>query len=143
MFGLSIVVVFSLGLFIKFFEVDFGWSCIQIVLVSFIVFYIVMFILLIQGYLVDWFGVCVIIFFCILLFCVVVGLMYFMLLVLWLYYVVWVVLLVIGIGIFFLLYLCVVSFWFDWCLGLVIGIVNVGIGIGGVVIVLFIGMVIV
>ena len=143
MFGPSTVAVLSLGLFIKPLEADFGWSRTQIALASSIVSYTVMFISPIQGYLTDRFGARAIIIPCIPLFCVAIGLMYFMPPVPWIYYAAWVALPAIGIGIFPLSYLRVVSSWFDKRLGLAIGIANAGIGIGGAVIPLVIGTLIV
>lgn len=142
MFGPSTVAVLSLGLFIRPLEADFGWSRTQIALASSIVSYTVMLISPIQGYLTDRFGARAVIVPCIPLFCVAVGLMYFMPPVPWIYYAAWIVLPVIGIGIFPLSYLRVVSSWFDKRLGLAIGIANAGIGIGGAVIPLLIGAVI-
>jgi len=139
MFGPSTVAVLSLGLFIKPLEVDFGWSRTQIALASSIVSYTVMVISPIQGYLVDRFGGRVVILPCIPLFCVALGLMYYMPAVPWIYYAAWVAIPAIGIGLFPLSYLRVVSSWFDKRLGLAIGIANAGIGIGGTIIPLVIG----
>lgn len=142
MFGPSTVAVLSLGLFIRPLELDFGWSRTQIALASSIVSYTVMLVSPLQGYLTDRFGARAVILPCIPLFCVAVALMYFLPPVPWIYYAAWIVLPVIGIGIFPLSYLRVVSSWFDKRLGLAIGIANAGIGIGGAVIPLVIGTVI-
>jgi MFS family permease len=131
MFGPSTIAVLSLGIFIRPLEADFGWSRTQIALASTIVSYTVMLISPLQGYLVDRFGARAVIMPCVPLFAVAVGMMVFLPPVPWVYYLAWVLIPAIGIGLFPLSYLRVVSSWFDKRLGMAIGLANAGIGFGG------------
>lgn len=143
MFGPSTIAVLSLGIFIRPLEADFGWSRTEIALASTIVSYTVMLISPLQGYLVDRFGARAIIMPCIPLFAVAVGMMYFLPPVPWVYYLAWVLIPTIGIGLFPLSYLRVVSSWFDKRLGMAIGLANAGIGFGGALLPLILNNVIV
>ncbi|WP_454743937.1 MFS transporter [Cupriavidus necator] len=133
MFGPSTVAILSFGVFIGPLEAEFGWSRTQIALASTIVSYSLMLISPLQGYLVDRYGARAVILPCIPLFAVAIGLMYFLPPVPLIYYMAWVMIPVIGVGIFPLSYLRAVSSWFDKRLGLAIGIANAGIGLGGAV----------
>jgi MFS family permease len=133
MFGPSTIAILSFGVFIHPLEAAFGWSRPEVAIASTIVSYTAMVIAPLQGYLVDRYGARPVILPCVPLFALAVGAMYFLPAVHWLYYLAWIVLPVVGIGVFPLSYVRVVSSWFDKKLGLAIGIANAGIGIGNAV----------
>lgn len=133
MFGPSTIAVLSFGLFIRPLEAEFGWSRTDIALASTFVSYTIMIISPLHGYLTDRFGARRIILPCVPLFAIGVSAMYFLPPVHAIYYAAWVLLPVLGIGLFPLSYLQTVSTWFNRRLGLALGLANAGIGIGGVV----------
>lgn len=138
-FGPSTILVLSMSLFIRPLELDFGWQRGDVALASSFLSYTIMLISPLQGYLVDRFGARRVILPCIPVFALALGSMYFLPPIPWVYYAAWVMLPVMGIGLFPLAYLQVVSTWFSKRLGLALGVANAGIGIGGALLPVIIG----
>lgn len=139
MFGPSTIAVLSFGLFIRPLEQEFGWSRTDIALASTFVSYTIMLISPLHGYLTDRFGPRKVILPCIPLFASGLLALYFLPPVHAIYYAAWILLPVLGIGLFPLSYLQTVSTWFNGRLGLALGVANAGIGIGGAVLPILIG----
>lgn len=139
MFGPSTIAVLSFGLFIRPLEAEFGWSRTDIALASTFVSYTIMLISPLHGYLTDRFGPRKVILPCVPLFALGVAGLYFLPPVHAIYYAAWIMLPLLGIGLFPLSYLQTVSTWFNRRLGLALGLANAGIGIGGMVLPLIIG----
>ncbi|MRV70444.1 MFS transporter [Duganella sp. FT92W] len=141
-FGPSTIAVLSFGLFIRPLEQEFGWSRTEIALASTFISYTIMLISPLHGYLTDRYGPRKIILPCIPLFALGLAMLYFLPPVHAVYYAAWIILPILGIGLFPLSYLQTVSTWFSGRLGLALGIANAGIGIGGVLLPLLIGFLI-
>lgn len=134
MFGPSTVAFLSFGLFIHPIETEFGWTRFQVSLATTIASFTLAAVSPIQGILVDRYGPRHVILTSIPLFGLGVSALYFLPPVPWIYYGVWILLPILGMGIFPMSYLRAASAWFERRLGLSIGIVNAGLGLGGTVI---------
>lgn len=141
-FGPSTIAVLSFGLFIRPLEQEFGWSRTEIALASTFISYTIMLISPLHGYLTDRFGPRKVILPCIPLFGLGLAMLYFLPPVHAVYYAAWILLPILGIGLFPLSYLQTVSTWFNGRLGLALGVANAGIGIGGMLLPLLIGFLI-
>ncbi|GJI87599.1 MFS transporter [Duganella hordei] len=141
-FGPSTIAVLSFGLFIRPLEQEFGWSRTEIALASTFISYTIMLISPLHGYLTDRFGPRKVILPCIPLFGLGLAMLYFLPPVHAIYYAAWILLPILGIGLFPLSYLQTVSTWFNGRLGLALGVANAGIGIGGMLLPLLIGFLI-
>ena len=141
-FGPSTIAVLSLGLFMRSFEAEFGWARTQVALATTIVSYVIVVVSPLQGWLADRFGARRLILASIPAFGL--GIMALSLLppVLWIYYLAWIVIPFLGVGLFPLAYLKVVSGWFSQRLGLALGFANSGVAIGALVIPLLVGFLI-
>jgi MFS family permease len=142
-FGPSTIAVMNFGLFIPPIEAEFSWSRTQVALATTIISYMIVVISPLQGYLVDYFGTRRVILCSIPAFALGVGALYVLPSSLWVFYAAWVVIPLLGIGLFPLAYLKVVGTWFRHRLGLALGIANAGIGLGAFVIPVIAGSIIV
>ena len=138
-FGPSTIAVMSLGLFIPSLEKDFGWPRTDIALATTIVSYMIVIVSPLQGYLMDRYGARRVMLPSIPAFALGIASLSLIPPVHWVYYTAWVIVPVLGIGLFPLAYLRTVGTWFTRRLGLALGLANCGIGIGGSVIPLIAG----
>jgi MFS family permease len=141
-FGPSTIAVLGLGVFIRPIEMEFGWSRTQVSLASTIISYMIVLVSPLQGILTDRFGSKPIILASIPLFCAGVAGFYFLPANLGLFYLMWVIIPILAVGLWPLGYLRAVSSWFDRRLGLAVGIANAGIGIGSALVPLIAGVLI-
>jgi MFS family permease len=141
-FGPSTIAVLGFGVFIRPIEVEFGWSRTQVSLASTIVSCMIVLVSPLQGILTDRFGSKPMIVLSIPLFAAGVAGFYFMSANLGVFYAMWVVIPILGFGLWPLGYLRAVTNWFDRRLGLAVGIANAGIGIGSALVPLIAGMLI-
>jgi len=141
-FGPSTIAVLGFGVFIRPIEMEFGWSRTQVSLASTIISCMIVLVSPLQGILTDRFGSKPMIVVSIPLFAAGVAGFYFMPANLGLFYSMWVIIPILGFGLWPLGYLRAVSNWFDRRLGLAVGIANAGIGIGSALVPLIAGMLI-
>lgn len=138
-FGPSTIAVLSLGLFMRSFETDFHWARTQVALATSIVSYMIVVVSPLQGWLTDRLGARRVILWSIPLFGAGVAALSLLPPVLWIYYAAWVVIPLLGTGLFPLAYLKVVGSWFNRHLGLALGLANAGVAAGSLVLPLIVG----
>lgn len=138
-FGPSTIAVLSLGLFMRSMEHEFGWARTQVAMATTIVSYMIVLTSPIQGWLVDRFGARRVILWSIPAFGAGVAALSQLPPVLWVYYAAWVIIPVLGLGLFPLSYLKIVSSWFERRLGFALGLANSGVAIGSILIPIIVG----
>ncbi len=133
-FGPSVLAVLTISAYIQPIEAEFGWSRVQVSLAFTIVAYMIVLISPLQGFIVDRFGPRRTVLASIPLFGLSLIALYFTPPSLAVYYLLWALVPVLGIGLWPLGYLQVVSQWFERRLGLALGCANAGIGLGSTVV---------
>lgn len=141
-FGPSTIAVLSLGLFMRPLEQEFGWSRTQVAIATTIVSYMIVLVSPVQGWLIDRFGARRVILCSIPSFGLGICALALLPPVLWIYYAAWVVIPILGVGVFPLGYLKAVAGWFTQKLGLALGLANSGVAIGSMLIPLLVGFLI-
>lgn len=141
-FGPSTIAVLGLGLFIRPIQAEFHWARTEVALATTIVSYMIVLASPLQGWLVDRFGARRILLPSIPLFALGIAALSLLPPVHWIYYGAWVVLPLIGIGLFPLTYLRAVSTWFSERLGFALGLANSGVALGGALVPLAAGFMI-
>jgi MFS family permease len=129
-FGPSVIAVLTISLYIPSIEQEFGWSRVEVSLAFTIVAYMIVLVSPIQGFLVDKFGPRKVVLTSIPLFAASLAALYFTPANLAVYYLLWGLVPVLGLGLWPLGYLQAVTPWFDRKLGLALGCANAGIGLG-------------
>jgi MFS family permease len=129
-FGPSVIAVLTISLYIPAIEQEFGWTRVQVSLAFTIVAYMIVAVSPLQGFLVDRFGPRKVVLTSIPLFALSLAALYFTPPNLLVYYALWALVPVLGIGLWPLGYLQAVTPWFDRKLGLALGCANAGIGLG-------------
>jgi MFS family permease len=99
-FGPSTIAVLSLGLFMRSFEAEFGWARTQVALATTIVSYVIVVVSPLQGWLADRFGARRLILWSIPAFGLGIAALALLPPVLWVYYLAWVVVPFLGVGLF-------------------------------------------
>jgi MFS family permease len=138
-FGPSTIAVLSLGLFMRSMEHEFGWPRTQVAMATTIVSWMIVVTSPLQGWLVDRFGARRVILCSIPAFGVGVAALSLLPPVLWVYYAAWVIIPVLGLGLFPLSYLKIVSGWFERRLGFALGLANSGVAIGSILLPIIVG----
>ena len=138
-FGPSTIAVLSLGLFMRSFEQEFGWSRTQVAIATTLVSYMIVLVSPLQGWLIDRHGARRVILCSIPAFGVGICALALLPPVLWVYYAAWIIIPILGIGAFPLSYLKATGGWFSRRLGLALGIANSGVAIGSMLIPLLVG----
>jgi MFS family permease len=138
-FGPSAIAVLGFGVFVRPLEAEFGWSRTQVSLASVIISWMIVLVSPLQGILIDRFGARRVVLWSIPAFAAGIGALYWLPANLAVFYLMWVLIPVLAIGLWPLAYLKAVSTWFDRRLGLAIGIANAGIGIGSALVPLIAG----
>src|SRR5215471_19782731 len=129
-FGPSVIAVLTISAYIQPIEKEFGWTRVQVSLAFTIVAYMVVLMSPLQGFLVDRFGPRRVILTSIPLFGLSLAALYFTPPNHLVYYVLWGLTPVLGVGLWPIAYLQAVTPWFDRKLGLSLGCANAGIGLG-------------
>src|SRR5215471_15749289 len=129
-FGPSVIAVLTISAYIQPIEKEFGWTRVQVSLAFTIVAYMSVLTSPLQGLFVDRFGARRVVLTSIPLFALSLAALYFTPKNLLVYYALWALVPVFGLGLWPLGYLKVVSRWFDRKLGLALGVANAGIGLG-------------
>jgi MFS family permease len=129
-FGPSVISTLTSGLYIPQIEKEFGWTRADVSFAFTIVAYMVVLMSPLQGFLVDRFGPRRVILTSIPLFGVSLAALYFTPPNQLVYYVLWGLTPVLGVGLWPIAYLQAVTPWFDRKLGLSLGCANAGIGLG-------------
>jgi MFS family permease len=133
-FSPSTVAVLSLGLFMRPLEAEFHWTRTEVALATTIISYTVAVVSPLQGYLIDRFGARRVMIPSIPAFALGVAALSLLPPVHWIYYLAWVVIPLLGIGLFPLAYLKVVGGWFEKRLGLALGLTNAGVAVGSMLV---------
>ena len=128
--GPSVIANLTVSAYITPIEQEFGWSRVQVSLAFTIVAYMIVFVSPLQGFLVDRFGPRRVILTSIPLFALSLAAIFFTPPNLFVYYFLWALVPVFGLGLWPLGYLQSVTPWFDRKLGLALGCANAGIGVG-------------
>src|SRR4030095_6223955 len=128
--GPSVIAVLSISPYIVPIQEEFGWSRVQVGFAFTIVAYMIVLMSPLQGFLVDRFGPRRVVLTSIPLFALSLAALYFTPPNLFVYYLLWAIVPVAGIGLWPLGYLQAVTPWFDRKLGLALGCANAGIGLG-------------
>lgn len=129
-FGPSVIAVLTISLYIPAIEAEFGWSRVQVSLAFTIVAYMIVAMSPIQGFLVDRFGPRRVVLTSMPLFALSLAALYFTPANLGVYYLLWALVPIFGLGLWPLGFLQAVTPWFDRKLGLALGCANAGIGLG-------------
>lgn len=129
-FGPSVIAVLTISAYIQPIEQEFGWSRVQVSLAFTIVAYMIVAVSPLQGFFVDRFGPRKVVLTSIPLFGLSLMALYFTPANLLVYYLLWALVPVLGLGLWPLGYLQAVTKWFDRRLGLALGCANAGIGVG-------------
>ncbi len=138
-FGPSAIAVLGFGVFVRPLEAEFGWTRTQVSLASVIISWMIVLVSPLQGILIDRFGARPVVLASIPAFAAGIAALYLLPDNLAVFYLMWVIIPVLAIGLWPLAYLRAVSTWFDRRLGLAIGIANAGIGIGSALVPLIAG----
>jgi MFS family permease len=133
-FGPSVIAVLSFGVFVRPIQAEFGWSRVQVSLAAIAVSYMIMAVSPLQGWLTDRFGARRVVLYCLPAFSAGLALFYWQPANLGVFYLLWALLPLLGIGLLPLSYLKSVSGWFDRRLGLALGVANAGIGLGSAIV---------
>jgi 4,5-dihydroxyphthalate decarboxylase len=132
--GAASILVFSLGVFTKPIEDEFGWTRAQVSLAAAVIVYTIVLVGPLQGYLIDRFGVRRVALPSIPLFAAALALLYFLPANLAVFYAAWVAVTICGAGVYNASFNKVTAAWFDRRLGLAVGIVSAGQGFGAALI---------
>lgn len=124
-------IVMNFGLFIGPIRADFDWTITAVALASTILSYTIVVASPLQGYLVDRFGARRVILWCVPAFALSVFALSSLPPIPTIYYATWILVPLLGVGLFPLAFMKVVGTWFSTRLGLALGITNAGIGLGG------------
>src|SRR5215471_17998248 len=133
-FGPSVLAVLTISAYIQPIEKEFGWTRVQVSLAFTIVAYMIVLMSPLQGFFVDRFGPRRVVLTSIPLFGLSLAALYFTPKNLLVYYVLWALVPVLGLGLWPLGYLQAVTRWFDRKLGLALGCANAGIGVGSTIV---------
>ncbi len=128
--GPSVIAVLTISAYIQPIEKEFGWSRVQVSLAFTIVAYMIVLVSPLQGWFVDRYGPRRTVLTSIPLFGLSLAALYFTPANLFVYYLLWALVPVLGLGLWPLGYLQSVSCWFDRRLGFALGCANAGIGLG-------------
>src|SRR4029434_5593433 len=128
--GPSVIAVLTISPYIVPIQEEFGWSRVQVSLAFTIVAYMIVLISPLQGVLADRFGPRRVVLTSIPLFAASLAVLYFTPNNLAVYYLLWAIVPIAGIGLWPLGFLQAVTPWFDRKLGLTLGCANAGIGVG-------------
>jgi MFS family permease len=139
-FGPSTMTLLSFGIFVRPLQQEFGWTLGQTAFAATIISYMIMLVAPVQGALTDRFGGRAMVVASIPAFAASYALLYFLPNNLAVFYALWILIPVCGLGVWPLSYLRSTASWFDRRLGLSLGITNAGIGVGSVVIPLLAGL---
>jgi MFS family permease len=129
-FGPSVIAVLTVAGYYLPIEKELGWSRAQVALAFSIVAYMIVIMSPLQGFFVDRFGPRKVLLTSIPLFGLSIGALYFAPANLPLFYLMWAIVPVAGLGLWPLGYLQAITPWFDRKLGLALGCANAGIGLG-------------
>ncbi len=132
--GASTLTIFGLGMFIKPLEAEFGWTRTQIASANTIVSFSVMLIAMLQGVLIDKFGVRKIVLTSVPLLGLSVMSLYFLPANLAIFYFSWIAISLCGLGTWSGSYTKVTVAWFEKRLGLALGFTSVGVGVGAAIV---------
>jgi MFS family permease len=138
-FGPSTIAVLGLGLFMNPIESEFGWARTQVAMATTIVSYMIVVVSPLQGWLMDRFGVRRVMLPSAPVFALGIAGLALMPNSPLVYYAAWVLIPVLGLGLFPLGYLKAVSSWFKARLGLALGVTNSGVALGGILVPLVAG----
>jgi MFS family permease len=133
-FGPSVIAVLTISAYIQPIEQEFGWSRVQVSFAFTIVAYLIVVVSPLQGFFVDRFGARRVVLTSIPLFGLSLAALYFTPANLFVYYVLWGLVPILGLGLWPLGYLTAVTHWFDRKLGLALGCANAGIGLGSTIV---------
>jgi MFS family permease len=133
-FGPSVLAVLTISAYIQPIEAEFGWSRVQVSLAFTIVAYMIVLVSPLQGFVVDRFGPRRTVLASIPLFGLSLVALYFTPPSLAVFYLLWALVPVLGIGLWPLGYLQVISQWFERRLGFALGCANAGIGLGSTIV---------
>jgi Major Facilitator Superfamily len=133
-FGPSVLAVLTISAYIQPIEQEFGWTRVEVSFAFTIVAYIIVIASPLQGFFVDRFGPRKVVLTSIPLFGLGLAALYFTPANLLIYYVLWALVPILGLGLWPLGYLQAVTHWFDRRLGLALGCANAGIGVGSTVV---------
>jgi MFS family permease len=139
-FGPSTMTLLSFGIFVRPLQQEFGWTLGQTAFAATIISYMIMSVAPMQGALTDRFGGRAMVLASIPVFAASYALLYFLPNNLAVFYALWVLIPICGLGVWPLSYLRSTASWFDKRLGLALGITNAGIGVGSVLIPLLAGL---
>jgi MFS family permease len=133
-FGPSVIAVLTISAYIQPIEQEFGWTRVQVSFAFTIVAYMIIAMSPLQGFFVDRFGARRVVLTSIPLFGLSLAALYFTPHNLFVYYVLWALVPVFGLGLWPLGYLQPITYWFDRRLGLALGCANAGIGVGSTIV---------
>jgi MFS family permease len=136
--GPSVIANLTVTGYITPIEREFGWSRVDVSFAFTIVAYMIVLMSPLQGYLVDRFGPRRVVLTSIPLFALSLAAIYFTPPNIYVYYLLWAIVPVAGIGLWPLGYLQAVTPWFDRKLGLALGCANAGIGVGSTLLPMFV-----
>jgi len=136
-FGPSVIANLTVTGYITPIEREFGWSRVDVSFAFTLVAYMIVIMSPLQGYLVDRFGPRRVVLTSIPLFALSLASIYFTPSNIYVYYLLWAIVPVAGIGLWPLGYLQAVTPWFDRKLGLALGCANAGIGLGSTLLPMF------
>jgi MFS family permease len=129
-FGPSVIANLTVSAYITPIEQEFGWSRVDVSFAFTLVAYMIVLVSPLQGFIVDRFGPRRVVLTSIPLFALSLAALYFTPPNLYVYYALWALVPVLGLGLWPLGYLQAVTPWFDRKLGLALGCANAGIGVG-------------
>ncbi len=135
--GPSVLAVLTISAYIQPIEAEFGWSRVQVAFAFTLVAYMIVLVSPLQGFIVDRFGPRRTVLTSIPLFGLSLMALYFTPPNLFVYYLLWALVPILGTGLWPLGYLQAVSQWFDRKLGFALGCANAGIGVGSTLVPLF------
>jgi MFS family permease len=137
-FGPSVIANLTVTNYIPSIEREFGWSRVDVSFAFTLVAYMIVLMSPLQGFLVDRFGPRRVVLTSIPLFAMSLAAIYFTPANLAVYYLLWAIVPVAGLGLWPLGYLQAVTPWFDRKLGLALGSANAGIGLGSILLPMFV-----
>jgi len=137
-FGPSVIANLTVTNYITSIEREFGWSRVDVSFAFTLVAYMIVLMSPLQGFLVDRFGPRRVVLTSIPLFALSLAAIYFTPANIYVYYLLWAIVPVAGLGLWPLGYLQAVTPWFDRKLGLALGSANAGIGLGSILLPMFV-----